>query len=86
MKKNKEEKKQPFKKFKSGLVEVTVWENEGTDKDKNVYKNYSLNVSRGYQDNKEVWKNTNSMRKTDIPVLMVLLKAAYTLLLNIKEE
>ena len=76
----------PHKKFKSGLIEVAVWENERVDNNKNMYKSYSLSYQRSYQDDKEVWKNTTSMRKTDIPVLMELLKQAYKFLINIKEE
>ena len=63
----------PDRKFRAGGVTATVW--KGMSAKGTPYFNVQLNKS--YKDKDNAWKNTNSLKETDIPKAMVLLQKAY---------
>lgn len=63
----------PLEKFRSGSIEVAVWEN--TSKDGNKW--YSISHKRGYKDADGNWKDSFNYNENDIPVLSLLLDKAY---------
>ena len=63
--------KKPLKKFKAGLVTATIWENEV-----NKIKIPNIQVERSYLV-KDEWKNTSSMRISDLPLVRAVTEAAY---------
>jgi hypothetical protein len=76
----------PEKKFRAGAIAATVWSNETVRDGKKVaYK--TISFERSYKDKDDTWKQTNSLRTTDIPkAVLVLTKAYEYLALNADEE
>jgi len=63
----------PVYKAASHGVTVSVWEQ--TSKDKGKF--YTAQIQRSYQDNEKEWKNTDTLRMSDLPVLRQLLDKVY---------
>lgn len=76
----------PEKKFRAGAITATVWSNETVKDGKKVsYK--TISFERSYKDKDDEWKQTNSLRITDIPKAVLVLNKAYEYLaLNAEEE
>lgn len=76
----------PEKKFRAGAVAATVWSNETVRDGKKIsYK--TISFERSYKDKDDAWKQTNSLRTTDIPKAVLVLSKAYEYLaLNADEE
>jgi hypothetical protein len=51
----------PAKKFRLGLVTVTVWKNEGQEK-----PFYTAQLSRSYKDADGSWKNGDNLNADDL--------------------
>jgi len=64
----------PVYKVASHGVTVSVWEQKAKD----GKKFYTAQMQRSYQDDKEEWKNTDSLRMSDVPVAAMLLSQVYT--------
>lgn len=80
-------KKHPEKKFRAGAISATIWTNEKIEEDgkKTAYK--TISIERSYTDKDGNWKNTNSLRTTDLPKAKLVLDKAYEYLtLNEEEE
>lgn len=76
----------PEKKFRAGSIAATVWSNE-TVKDGKKISYRTISFERSYKDKDDTWKQTNSLRTTDIPKAMLVLSKAYEYLaLNSDEE
>lgn len=66
----------PEKKFRSGAIAATIWANEVVRDGKKVsYRTVSF--ERSYKDKDDTWKQTNSLRMTDIPRAVLVLNKAY---------
>jgi len=63
----------PVKKFSAGGIQVAVWENEG--KEGTSY--YSVSMSKRYKDKNEEWKDSSSLKQTDLPKAVLALNKAY---------
>lgn len=76
----------PEKKFRAGAIAATVWSNETVRDGKKIsYK--TISFERSYKDKDDTWKQTNSLRTTDIPKAVLVLSKAYEYLaLNNDEE
>jgi hypothetical protein len=76
----------PEKKFRAGAIAATVWANETVRDGKKIsYK--TISFERSYKDKDDTWKQTNSLRTTDIPKAVLVLSKAYEYLaLNADEE
>ena len=63
----------PVKKFSLGGVQVAIWENES----KEGTRFSTVTLSRAYKDKKDEWKNTGSLRTSDLPKAALGLQKAY---------
>lgn len=66
-----ENKKKPVFKSRSGVIDCAVWKQEGEKGDF-----LTVSIIRSYKDGEE-WKQTNSFRINDIPVIQVVLQKAF---------
>lgn len=67
----------PKQKFKAGAIAATVWGNE-TLKEGEVVTYSTVSLDRSYKDKKTgEWKQTNSLRVSDIPRATLVLNKAY---------
>ena len=64
--------KQPVQKFKEGLVQVAVWQNESRNGDF-----YSLTFQRSYTDAEGAWHNATSFPLSALYDLMLATARAY---------
>jgi hypothetical protein len=63
----------PVYKVAAHGVTVSVWK----QKSKEGQEFFTAQLQRSYQDDQKVWKNTETLRMSDIPVAAVLLTEAY---------
>jgi hypothetical protein len=70
------EKNKPEKKFRAGAVSATVWKNS-QEKDGYEFEFFSISLERIYKDKQGEWKNTASLRITDLPKAALVLNEAY---------
>ena len=66
-------KKQPTHEIKLGKIKVAIWANETEDQD--VW--FNATISRLYK-NGEGWRETNTLRRDDLPVAMKAIDMAYS--------
>ena len=64
--------KQPVQKFKEGLVQVAVWQNESRNGDF-----YSITLQRSYTDAEGAWHNATSFPLSALYDLMLASVRAY---------
>lgn len=62
----------PFRKFSIGSIQVAVWENEGKHS-----QFYTVTISRRFKGDGEEWKNSQSLRLSDVPKAIIALQEAY---------
>ena len=73
-----EEGNMPEKRFSTGVINATVWKNQGVNKKTNEPVEYrTVSLQRRYQDKEGVWKSTNSLRINDLPKASLVLDKAY---------
>ncbi len=86
-KKSSSEKNVPHKKFRSGPVVATIWNNESVNKDNEKVSFKTISFERTYKDKNDEWQSTNSLRVGDLPKATLVLNKAYEfLMLNTEEE
>ncbi|MAE13262.1 hypothetical protein CMO92_01745 [Candidatus Woesearchaeota archaeon] len=66
----------PQKKFKAGAIEATIWLNEGT-RDGSPVQFQTISLRRSYKDKNNEWKDTHSLRTSDLPKAILVLNKAY---------
>ena len=66
-------KKQPAHEIKLGKVRATIWANESEDHD--LW--FNATISRVYK-NGEGWRETNTLRRDDLPIAMKAIDMAYS--------
>lgn len=66
---------QPVKKFRAGAIAATVWNNQTKDGE---YKTVSF--ERSYKDKDGNWKQTTTLRMSDLPKAALVLQKAYEFL------
>lgn len=64
----------PLKKFRSGPITATIWNNHAKEGD-GEYKTVSF--ERSYKDPDGVWKTTSTLRMHDLPRARLVLQKAY---------
>ena len=68
----------PEMKFRAGAISATVWRNTITKKDGTQADVRTVKFQRSYKDkDTDQWKNTSSLRATDLPRAVVVLNKAY---------
>jgi len=80
---NKENK--PVKKFRSGQVTATIWENLIKDKDGKEKFIQSATLEKSYTDKDGNWKTTSNLGASDLNKALLVLQKANEFC-NVKEE
>lgn len=76
----------PLKSFRSGAIQVTIWENETLTHEGQLIATKSVSFERRYKDKNGEWKSTNSLKANDIPKATLLLSKAYEYLVLTGED
>ena len=74
----------PEKKFSTGGLTATVWENQGKSKEVLDVSFRPVSFQRRYMDKEGEWQSTNTLRVNDLPKASLVLQKAYEYLV-IKE-
>jgi len=67
----------PIKSFRSGAIQVAIWENEATSQDGQPRSFNTVSFERRYKDKDGNWKSTSSLRLNDLPKATLILQKAY---------
>jgi len=67
----------PEKRFSTGAINATVWQNEGKSKDGEVVSFRTVSLQRRYKDKDGNWQSTNSLRVNDLPRASLVLQKAF---------
>ena len=71
------EKNIPEKKFSTGVVTATVWQNNGKGRNGETISYRTVSLQRRYKDKNGVWQTANSLRVNDLPKAALVLQKAY---------
>ena len=72
-----ETKNVPEKKFSTGVITATVWQNAGKSRDGEAISYRTVSLQRRYKDKNGVWQSANSMRVNDLPRASLVLQKAF---------
>lgn len=67
----------PEKKFSTGAISATVWENQGKSKSGEAVSFRTVSLQRRYKDKEGNWQSTNTLRINDLPRVSLVLQKAY---------
>jgi len=67
----------PEKKFSTGSLSATVWQNQGKNKEGIDVSYRTVTFQRRYMDKNGEWQSTNSLRINDLPKASLVLQKAY---------
>ena len=67
----------PEKHFKYGGVRVSVWGENRSGRDGSNFKSWSVKLDRAYKDAGGEWKNTYSLKESDLPKAIAALQEAF---------
>ena len=70
----------PKKTIRVGAIAATIWKNEITNNNEKTFY-FSVSLNRNYKDKDGNWKNTTSLRSSDLPKAMLVLNKAYEFLM-----
>lgn len=70
------EKQAPVKRFSTGAISATIWLNTTLKNGKELAFN-TVSFERRYKDKEGNWKSSNSLRQSDLPKALVVLRRAY---------
>jgi len=73
------------KKFSTGAMCATIWNNEGTDGEGKPTEFKTISIERRYKDRDGNWKSTSSLRVNDLPRLVLVANKAFEYL-SLKNE
>ena len=71
------EKNTPDKRFSTGTVTATVWQNQGKSKTGEAIGYRTVSIQRRYKDRSGVWQSANSFRVNDLPKASLVLQKAF---------
>jgi hypothetical protein len=72
-----ETKNVPEKKFSTGVITATVWQNQGKGRNGEVVGYRTVSLQRRYKDKNGVWQSANSLRVNDLPRASLVLQKAF---------
>jgi hypothetical protein len=72
-----ETKNVPEKKFSTGVINATVWQNQGKGKNGEVTSYRTISLQRRYKDKAGAWQTANSLRINDLPRASLILQKAF---------
>jgi hypothetical protein len=67
----------PEKKFSTGSLVATVWQNQGKSKMGEDVSFRTVNFQRRYKDKNGEWQSSSSLRVNDLPKAYLVLQKAY---------
>ena len=67
----------PEKKFSTGGLTATVWENQGKSKTGEEVSFRTVSFQRRYVDKNGEWQSTSTLRVNDLPKASLVLQKAY---------
>jgi len=67
----------PEKKFSTGALVATVWQNQGVSKNGEDVSYRTVSFQRRYKDPNGEWKSTSTLRVNDLPKASLVLQKAY---------
>jgi len=67
----------PEKKFSTGSLVATVWENQAKSKEGDNVSFRTVSFQRRYKDKDGEWQSTNTLRINDLPKASLILGKAY---------
>ena len=67
----------PEKKFSTGGLTATVWENQGKNKEGLDVSYRTVSFQRRYMDKNGEWQSTNTLRINDLPKASLVLQKAF---------
>ena len=67
----------PEKKFSTGGLNATVWQNQGKNKEGLDISYRTVTFQRRYKDKNGEWQSTNTLRINDLPKASLILEKAY---------
>ena len=67
----------PEKKFSTGVITATVWQNQGKGRNGESVAYRTVSLQRRYKDKNGVWQSANSFRVNDLPKASLVLQKAY---------
>jgi len=67
----------PEKKFSTGALVATVWQNQGKSKEGEDVSYQTVSFQRRYKDKKGDWQSTSTLRVNDLPKASLILQKAY---------
>ncbi|MBI2657807.1 hypothetical protein HYX08_03895 [Candidatus Woesearchaeota archaeon] len=67
----------PEKKFSTGVITATVWQNQGKSRSGEPVGYRTVSLQRRYKDKSGVWQTANSLRINDLPKAALVLQKAY---------
>ncbi len=68
---------QPEKKFSTGSVSATVWQNTGKSRNGEEVSFRTVSFQRSYKDKEGNWKTTSTLRTNDLPKAALVIQKAY---------
>ena len=75
----------PEKKFSTGSLVATIWQNQGKSKSGDDVTFRTVSFQRRYKDANGEWKSTSTLRINDLPKASLILEKAYEYLV-MKEQ
>ena len=76
----------PEKRFSTGAVNATVWQNQGKGKNGEIVGYRTVSLQRRYKDRNGVWQSANSLRVNDLPRASLVLQKAFEYLVIREQE
>ena len=67
----------PEKKFSTGSLSATVWQNQGKSKSGEEVSFRTVSFQRRYLDKNGEWQTTSTLRVNDLPKASLVLQKAY---------
>lgn len=67
----------PEKRFSTGALVATVWQNQGVGKTGEDVSYRTVSFQRRYKDPSGEWKSTSTLRINDLPKASLVLQKAY---------
>ena len=80
------EKNIPEKKFSTGVVSATVWQNQGKGRNGEPIGYRTVSLQRRYKDKNGMWQTANSFRVNDLPKATLVLQKAYEYIVLREQE
>ena len=81
-----EAKNVPEKKFSTGVITATVWQNQGKSRTGEIVGYRTVSLQRRYKDKNGVWQTANSFRVNDLPKAALVIQKAYEYLVLREKE